>query len=459
MRDEILNKIRNRTVKVVVFGLGYVGLPTAASIAKAGFQVVGVDSNPRIVKSLSKGIIDINQPELANSIKQVVDKGLLKATSNGNNYVRKADIMIICVPTPIKEDKTPDLSYIEEVCKTIAHNLNKGKLVIVESTLPPKTTKSFIAPMLEKNNELKCGSDFWLCYCPERIAPGEPVKNVVATNKIFGGYNAESAEIAAKFYKTCVKGQIFITDSTTAELAKVAENAFRDVNIAFANELALICELTGSDVLEVIKLANTHPRVNIHTPGTGVGGACIPKDPHLLLFPAESQGFKSKIIKASRMVNDNMPRHIVNLVLKGLCDAHKQMENAKIAVLGTAYKANVGDSRLSPSKGIIQKLIISGANVTAYDPFCKENFGGEKVDSLQSAVKNADCIVIATDHEEFKEMDLLTIANFMNPPPIIVDGRRIIKPEQAEKAGINYYGIGLARKEGRADRISCGCTR
>lgn len=460
MSEEILNKIRSRAAKVVVFGLGYVGLPIAAIIAKAGFRVTGVDNNSVTVKLICKRKINMNRPELINLVKQVTAKGFLKATSNGGHSVKKADIVIICVPTPLKDDKTPDLSHIEDVCKTIARNLNTGKLVIVKSTLPPKTTKNLIAPILEKNSGLRCGSDFWLCYCPERMAPGEPMKNVVATNRVLGGYNAESAEVAADFFKTFAQGQILVTDAVTAEFAKAAENTFRDVNIAFANELALVCELTGSDVSEVIKLANTHPRVNIHTPGTGVGGACIPKDPYLLLFPAESEGFKSRIIKTSRLMNDNMPQHIVDLVLQGLWNVRKQVENANIAVLGTAYKANIDDSRLSPSKDIIQKLISLGAKVAAYDPYCKESFGAKEANSIQRAIKNSDCVIIATGHDEFKKMDLSKIANLMNPPPIIVDGKRIIKPDQAEKLGISYYGIGFGKgAENEASRCCRSLTR
>jgi len=448
MKNEILKKIRNRNAKVIVFGLGRVGLPTAAIIAKSGFQVVGVDTNPEVVKSISRGKINMNYSEQTNLvIKHVIANGFLKATLRGRNSVKKADIVVICVPTPIKKDKTPDLSYIKNVCKTICYNSIAEKLIIVESTLPPKTTKNFIAPILEENSGLKCGLDFWLCYCPERIIPGESIKEVIEKDRILGGYNVESAEIAAEFFKTFIRGEIFITDAVTAELAKVAENTFRDVNIAFANELALICELIGSDVSEVIKLANTHPRVNIHTPGIGVGGACIPKDPYLMLFPAESHGFKSKIIKASRQVNNYMHQHTVDLVLNGLCDTNKQVENANIAVLGTAYKANVDDPIMSPSKDIIQKLMSLGASVTVYDPFCKESFGAKEAYSLESAVENADCIVIATGHDAFKKMDLPKIAELMNPPPLIVDGRRIIEPTKAKNIGFKYYGVGYGVKD------------
>jgi UDP-N-acetyl-D-mannosaminuronic acid dehydrogenase len=445
MKNNILSKIKSRAANVVVLGLGYVGLSNAAIITKAGFRVVGIDIDTRRTRLISKGRIDTDTPGLMEMIHEASDKGFLKVVSNYDNYLKKADIMIVCVPTPVKEDKKPDLSFIEDVCREIARNLSQGKLVIVESTLPPKTTKNFIASILEKDSGLKCGRDFLLCYCPERINPGETIKQMVLTNKILGGYNVDNAKVAAEFFATFIKGQILITDSTTAELSKVAENTFRDVNIAYANELALICEVNNSDVSEVIKLANTHSSVNIHTPGTGVGGACLPKDPYLLLSNAVSKGFKSKIIINSRFVNDYMPQHTVDLVLKALQKAGKQIEHASIAVLGTSYKANVGDSRQSPSMHIIHKLLSLGANVCAYDPFCEETFGARKASSVRTAVKNTDCIVISTAHQEFKKVDLMKIANLMNSSPIIVDGRRIIKPEQAKRAGIVYYGIGFGK--------------
>ena len=441
MKDVILSKIRSRTAKVVVFGLGHVGLPKAAVIAEAGFQVTGVDLNSKIVEAISKGRISTNEPELSDLIKQVTKKKLLKATLNGSVAVKEAGISIICAPTPIKEDKTPDLSYIKHACNTIARNLNEGKLIILESTLPPKTTKTFIAPILEQGSELKCGQDFWLAYCPERITTGKALKEFVENDKIVGGYNTESAEIAAEFLKTFVKGNIHVTDATTAEVAKLAENTFRDINIAFANQLALICEQTGVDASEAIKLANTHSRVNIHTPGPGVGGPCIPKDPYLLLHSSKPTEYD--IIKTARKINDYMPKHILKLILQALKKTGKDVRSSRIAILGTAYKADVEDSRLSPSEPIIHELTRLGAEVTVYDPYCNESFGAKKAISLNEAIKNADCIAIITDHTVFKKLKLQEIKASMNDKPAIIDGRRTIDPHEAKNIGFTYYGIGF----------------
>jgi UDP-N-acetyl-D-mannosaminuronic acid dehydrogenase len=445
MKDLILNKIRNRKSKVAIFGLGYVGLPKAIIIAKAGFQVIGIDTNPNIIQAVSKGQISTMEHGLGDLCKQVTKEGLLKTSLDGNIAVKEADILNICVPTPITENKTPDLSYIENVCKTISHNLSEGKIIIVESTLPPKTTKTFVAPILEEGSGLKCGSDFWLSYCPERITVGKALKEFVKTDRIVGGYNPESAAIAAEFFKTFTNSKILITDATTAEVVKLAENTFRDVNIAFANQLALICEDYGVNATEVIELANTHPRVNIHMPGPGVGGPCLPKDPYLLIYGARPT--KLNIIKIARKINDYMPKHVIRLILKAFKDSMKNIKGSRVAILGTAYKGNIDDTRLSPSEPIIDGLIKVGAETIVYDPYCNKNFGAIRANSLHEAVNGVDCLVIMTDHTEFKNLDLQVIKALMNENPIIVDGRRIVNPYEAERIGFIYYGVGYAKSK------------
>lgn len=441
MKDTIFSKIRNRTANVIVFGLGHVGLPKAAIIAKAGFQVTGIDLNSKIVEAISTGCFNIEEPELSDLIKQVTQRGLLKATLKVSATVKEADIFILCVPTPIKEDKTPDLSYIKDVCKTIAHNLCKDKLIIFESTLPPKTTETLFAPMLEEGSGLRCGLDFWLAHCPERITPGKALKEFINNDRIVGGYNAESTEIVAEFFKTFAKGNILVTDATTAEVAKLAENTFRDINIAFANQLALICEQHKVDATKVIELANTHLRVNIHTPGAGVGGPCLPKDPYLLIHKTKLT--KPNIVKTARQINDYMPKHIVKLILQSLRKIGKDVRSSKIAILGTAYKADVDDSRLSPSKPIIHELIRLGAETNVYDPQCNESFGAKRASSLHEAIEGADCLAIITDHTKFKNINLEEIKTLMKNNPAIIDGRRIINPYEAEDLGFIYYGVGF----------------
>jgi UDP-N-acetyl-D-mannosaminuronic acid dehydrogenase len=443
MKKDVRNKIKDRSARVMIFGLGYIGLPLASAVLRAGFEVTGVDTDPKIIAAIREGKTKLNRSRVTGLLNHARIRGRLNVTSECGRHVAEADIIIVCVPTPISTKDRANLNYVKNVCRKVARTKIDGKLIICESTLPPLTTVGLIGPMLEGRGRLRCGRDFWLCYCPERLTPSESLEDFVATSRIVGGYNEESAMIAAEFYATFVRGQLLRTDATTAEIAKTAENTFRDVNIAFANELALICELLGADITKVIEMTNTHPRVNIHFPGPGVGGPCLTKDPYLLLSPAESRGFKSKIIRTSRMINDLMPHHAIQLVLKSLHNINKPARETKIAVLGISYKANVSDFTSSPAKIIIEELVSLGFRVKVYDPLCPNGFGTLSATSIQDAVRGTDCIVICTDHDIFRKMDLAEVVSLMNCKPTIVDTRRAISPERAKKAGFSYYGIGL----------------
>lgn len=442
MREELIAKIREKEAKIAVLGLGHVGLPTAAIFASAGFQVVGADVNPEVVETVSQGKSHIKEAGLSELVEEGIKRGKLEATTNVLRVLRGADLIFICVETPLTGDKRPNLDYIEKACKDTAKGLTKGRLVIIESTVPPRTTKDFIAPMLEKGSGLRCGEEFWLVHCPERILPGNALQELVENPRMVGGYNRESAEVAAELFRMVMKGEVLVTDSTSAEVAKLAENTFRDVNIAFANELALICEQMGVDVMEVVRLANTHPRVSIHKPGCGVGGPCLPKDPHLLLHSVKEKVFKSRIIEPSRELNDSMPKHTVELVIKALKKAGKDIKNSKVAVLGVAYKGEVDDTRNSPAERIVRALISLGSRVAVYDPYSAETFGAERAKAVNEAVREADCLVIATNHKMFEELELEKIRALMNENPAIIDGSRVVHPIEAKKLGFVYYGIG-----------------
>ena len=445
MKEKLIEKIRRRKASIAVIGLGRVGLLTAAMFASAGFRVIGTDINQEIVEMASSGKSHIREPGLSKIIERVVKESKLKATKDTLRAITEADITITCVQTPLLKGKTPDLTYLEKACKSVAKALSKGKLVIIESTVPPGTMKDLVAPLLERESNLECKTDFWLAYCPERMSPGKALDEFIENSRIIGGCDQESAEIARELFKTVKKGEILITDFATAEVTKLAENTFRDVNIAFANELALICEELGVDVMDVIKLANTHPRVSIHKPGCGVGGPCLPKDPYLLLYQSKEKSLQlhTTIIELSRRLNDNMPLHTVELVMDALKSRGKDIYGHKVAILGTAYKSEVSDSKNSPAEKIIEKLMGLGAEVITYDPYLSENFGAKKAVDLYEAVKEADCIIIATDHEQFREMNLSKIKELMREKPVIVDGRRVVNPAEAGSIGFKYYGIGI----------------
>jgi len=444
--EETLKRIRSRESCIVVLGSGYVGLTTATLLASVDFKVRAVDIKDKIVETINRGACSTKEPGLGELLKLNVDAGRLKATLNASEALQWADVAIICVQTPIDRYKKPDLSFVIEALRNIGKNLKKEMIVIISSTVPPKTVYEVAIPTLQSSSQLKAENDFYLAYVPERIAPGNAIKEFIESPRLVGGIGPNSVRVVAELFRTVCKN-VIETDVATAEVAKLAENTFRDVNIAFANELALLCEKLGVDAANVIKLANTHPRVNIHSPGPGVGGPCIPKDPHLLVHNAKNMGFDSKIILASRHLNDYMSLHIIELVIKGLVLTRKDVRKSKICILGTAYKGGASESRLSPSKEVIKQIMKLGAEVAVYDPHCKETFGAKAAENLYAAAKEADCIVIMADHPEFRKLDLSWLKGLMNEKPVIVDGKRIINPAEAEKLNFTYIGVGYIKEK------------
>lgn len=442
MRDQLVKAIHEKQLHLSVLGAGYVGLPTAALFADAGFFVTAVDLKPKIIKAVNNGKSPIAEPNLENMISRNIQAGRLKAVFNSDMSFVNSDAIIISVQTPINESNEPDLSFLIRAIEIIGKELKKGSIVVICSTIPPKTMHTKIKPLLENLSDMSVENDFFLAYVPERIAPGRALKELVESPRLIGGIGPRSTEIATELFRT-VCNKVLETDAQTAEISKLAENTFRDVNIAFANQLALICEKMGVDVKKVITLANTHPRVNIHMSGPGVGGPCLTKDPYLLINEIADQN--KRIITLAREINDYMPHHMVELTLNALKLSDKNIEHCRVTILGTSYKAGVDDSRISPSQPIIQQLIRLGAMVLTFDPYCTETFGGERTKSVFEAVKQSDCLIIITDHNEFRKLYLPDIKSLMNVKPAIIDGKRIINPIDAEKLGFIYFGIGYGK--------------
>jgi len=440
----LFEAISKRTCKIGVIGLGYVGITTAGVFANQGFTVFGCDLIQSIVKSVVSGNFICSESELAEMVNNAVKSGKLWATTDSSDLAKSCDVIVICVPTPLSREHKADLSFLQSACETVAHALTKEKLVIIESTVPPATIMK-ISAMLEGISGLSCGNDFWLSYCPERLTPSDSVRDFINNDRIIGGFDAQSTRLASHLFRQVIKGEVVLTDSLTAETAKLAENAFRDANIAFANELALICEQVGTDVKEVIKLTNTHPRVNIHAPGCGVGGACLPKDPYFLLAAAK-QHTEHSVIRCSRRLNSFMESHTLSMILTALRLAKKDVDDSRISVLGLSYKKGTNDTRNAPSKFIIHELLRLGAQVNTYDPLSTESFDGKKCATPYEAIANTDCLVILTDHNEFASLDLERVKEIMNNPACIVDGRRLISPARANSIGIRYYGIGVRER-------------
>ena len=421
--------------------MGRVGLSLALTFASKGIKVVGVDVDKHKVKLLNNGIDYLKEPKLSNLLKDALSKNFFKATLNGYEAVKTSDAVIIAVPTPVI-NSTANLRYIKQSLMVIRSALRRDLLIINESTVPPGTTKYFMKPFLEQAG-FKVEDDFYLATIPERISPGKAIEELQNIPRLVGGVGPKSTEKAIELYRI-INPNLIVTDSTVAEFAKLAENTFRDINIAYANLLAIIAEKIGIDVMEVISLANTHPRVNIHFPGAGVGGPCLPKDPYMLAeIGRDIQGIE--FITTARKINNYMPIRLVNTILNVLKEAKINVKNAKVTVLGLAYKGGVNDTRASPAEIIIRELLSRDIDVIAYDPYVNIGFGARLARNLKDAVSNSDVVVIVTDHFEFKNLNLELLKKYMRNK-IIVDGRRVIKAHVAKKHGFRYYGIGYGEE-------------
>lgn len=387
--------------KVSVVGLGYIGLPTAAVFASRKIQVIGVDVNQHCVDTINRGQIHIVEPDLDMVVHAAVTEGYLRASTQPE----PADAFLIAVPTPFKEDFTPDLSYIESASKAIAPVLKSGDLVILESTSPVGATEQMSAWLAEARPDLSFpqtageASDIRVAHCPERVLPGHVLRELVQNDRVIGGMTTKCSEAAKALYKTFVEGECVVTSARTAEMCKLTENSFRDVNIAFANELSIICEKLGVNVWELIQLANRHPRVNILQPGPGVGGHCIAVDPWFIVDSAPKE---SRLIRTAREVNDSKPGFVIDQVVA----AAKDLQNPLIACFGLAFKANIDDLRESPAVEIVAQLAERNiGRIVAVEPNIQElpKKLAENIElfSVEAALEQADIIVLLVDHEAF----------------------------------------------------------
>jgi UDP-N-acetyl-D-mannosaminuronic acid dehydrogenase len=393
--------------RVCVLGLGYVGLPVAAVLASRGFEVIGVDVVPQIVDVINKGKIHIVEPDLNMIVQAAVSAGKLRAALEPE----PADVFIIAVPTPFKDDHQPDTSYVRAATGTIAPLLRKGNLIILESTSPVGTTEQICSWIRETRADLISPdldgeeSDIHVAHCPERVLPGSVLRELIDNDRIIGGVSSRCAAYAAEFYETFVRGEMHLTNARTAELAKLVENAYRDVNIAFANELSLICDQLGVNVRELIQLANRHPRVNILSPGPGVGGHCIAVDPWFIIAAAPEF---TPMMRAAREVNDLMPARVLDKVKRSAA----RLRNPVIACLGLSYKADIDDMRESPALHVVEtlvrdrvgKLLVVEPNIKQL-PSSLRNSKNTTLVTLRDAMIAADIVLLLVDHKQFKRID------------------------------------------------------
>jgi len=371
---------------VVVIGTGYVGLPAALLLAKAGYDVVGVDINENIVRAINEGVMRIKEDDL----QALMDEPVVRANLRAQSTPCEGDIFIIAVPTPLDHrKKIAEMSYVDDAVESIIPLLRPGNLVIIESTIPPLTCRERVTPMIEKATDLVVGETLYLAHCPERILPGDIFYEIIHNDRIIGAMNKEARDMAAEMYATFVKGELFKTDDVTAELVKLMENTYRDINIALANEFDAVAETLGIDGREAITLANKHPRVNILYPGIGVGGHCIAIDPW---FIKEVDPSNSRMIFTSRLINESMPVRIAAKIRKAV----REIAGPKLVVLGAAYKPNVDDPRESPAVEIVRLLVEDGYDIAHYDRL----IDGMEYESLVDICKGADMLAILVPHDE-----------------------------------------------------------
>jgi UDP-N-acetyl-D-glucosamine dehydrogenase len=423
MKDVLLEKIQDRSATIGIIGLGYVGLPLAVEFAKGGFKVIGYDVSERVCKSLMEGhshIQDVPSADVAKLVRQQ----LFEATTD-ESRLREADAVSIAVPTPLVKTRDPDMSYVVSATATISEFAHPGMLVVLESTTYPGTTRELMQPKLEAAG-LKIGTDVFLAFSPERVDPGNPVWHTKNTPKVVGGITPACTEVASALYQSCLDTIVPVSSTETAELVKLLENTFRSVNIGLVNEMAIVCDKLGVNVWEVIDAAATKPFGFMKfTPGPGIGGHCIPLDPHYLAWKMRTLNYKTRFIDLASEINSEMPALVVEKVARALNDERKSVNGSNVLVLGVAYKKNIDDMRESPALDVIRLLEGRGAKVSFHDPHVKtfredgHTFTG--VELTDAALRNSDAVVIVTDHDAVNYQRVCDLA------PVVVDARNATK--------------------------------
>lgn len=452
-------------LKIVVIGMGYTGIPVAAIFASIeGFNVIGVQRRSKRsgwkIDYLNAGKCPIGgeEPGLADLIEKVVGNGSFKVTDD-ISVCKKADVILVDVQTPIDESHVPYYDSLREVSQAIGRYMKKGVMIIIESTVAPGTTNYVIKPILEEFSGLKAGKDFNLVYSYERVMVGRLLHNLVYMPRIVGGLTSECTQRGVDFYRNIVKAELFPTDCLTAETAKVTENTYRDVNIAFANEVALICESLGVNVHEVRRFVNSlpndpsdpvrNPYRMMHVPGAGAGGHCLPKDPWLLKYGLDAYGsfkFTPSILVESRKMNDFMPQHMKNLLGEALHEKGVKLQDARVCILGLAFLGDSDDTRNTPALPLYNLLKGICKEVVVHDPFVESFEGVVLTNDLEDALRNKDCMVIVTRHKDYVDLRLDWLKSIL-ANPVIIDGRNVFNPNDCEKACFTYRGVGVGAQK------------
>jgi len=443
----LADRISSKNATVCVIGLGYVGVPLAVASAQAGFNVLGVDVDVSKVDRINRGVCYVEDKYSEELLPSLVGSGKIKAYTKVSEAAPRSDIAIVCVPTPLRKDGDPDLSFLKSVAKSLSGQLTDYKLIIVESTSYPGTTEEVFRPLLERGGKT-AGRDFALVYSPERIDYGNASFGVRSIPKVVGGVDEGSTRLGAAFYSSILQAKVVgVSGPSVAEATKMLENVFRYVNIALVNELAVLHEKLGVDFVEAIDAAATKPfGFMAHYPGPGVGGHCIPKDPFYLVYKAKKAGFPMRMVSAAEVLNNGMPQHTVDRLLKTLRKLKKNPRKVRVALWGLSYKGGVKDTRRSPSVDLLKIFKRLGVKVVVYDPFVETIKVGSvqysSTSSILDSVKGADAVVIATNHTAFRQIDLSEVKAKMSPDPILFDTRNLRTRKESEGAGFTYLATG-----------------
>lgn len=443
--------VRSRQSGIAVVGFGYIGTVIGAVLADRGWPVTGIDVRQNVVDEINLGTTSVPEPGLDELVSNSVRAGRLRATTDFGALAEN-DFVVVTVGTPLSQDFEPIVDDIEAAARALGEHLHAGHLVALKSTVPPDTTEKLFRPILEEVSGLRAGVDFGLAFCPERIAEGKAISELKSIPIVIGAVDERSARACSTLWRHALGvDSIVVDDPRTAEMVKLADNVWIDLNVALANELAKVCDRLGMDVLQVIDAANTMPKVNhnvnILRPSMGVGGYCLTKDPWFVDHLAHSLGLDLAIPRTSRTVNDTMPGYTYELLTQLLADQGKAVETSRIAVLGIAFKNDTGDCRLTPTKSVIALLEGSGCDLSVHDPWVSKEEALTVTDipltaDIESAVEDADAMVLLTGHRQFHQVPLVRLAELAGPQCVFLDGRNSFDPAAVRAAGLIYKGIG-----------------
>ena len=430
-------------MKIAVIGIGHVGTAVGVKLAEAGHDITGIDIDPRKIEMFNDGKNPLfgDEPQLPELLALMHTKGRIHATDD-YSICKQMDVIIVAVETPFDTRRKRPLYFaLRNALESLSSHLQKGTLIIIESTIAPHTMDTVVLPILEKKSGMKAGRDFNLSHAPERVMPGKLLRNIETLDRIIGGITPRCAERAKELYQQITSGAIDVTSNLMAEMVKTTENAYRDVQIAFANEIALLAQTLELDVFKLREYVNKVPDRHMLLPGAGVGGHCIPKDSWLLAYGARGK-FQPKLLIDAREINDSMPHHVADLCEEALSAVGKNLTTAHITILGVAFLENSGDIRNSPALILMEDLTVFGCKLILHDPYVTQFNGIDVEKDLEKAVTNADALILITKHKEYLGINWKEMISFMNPKPIFIDGRNVLKREEAEQIGFLYQGIG-----------------